>query len=289
MGNQVAHSPHAAPPLLVRTGVTTHRLDSGQEYRIGRDPARGHRAESTRGCRGSTRCSGPTGRVWVLEDPGSRNGTFLGSEQIRRLEIRTNRTWCTSGTPEDGPVLRFELSFPGTAARQPRLRPCACRQPAPARISGGLVREPVQEQEAVSCASLPSVDRRPTARMPLPSKVMKIGRRPDNDIVVLRPRRLQAARRAAAVADRPVPDHRPGQPQRHVRQRLPGQPGRAERRRHHRDRPRHLPAGRRRADRVRRRRAGHLRGARAAGPVSRRRQARRCCSTGSPSRWPSGP
>jgi pSer/pThr/pTyr-binding forkhead associated (FHA) protein len=56
--------------------------------------------------------------------------------------------------------------------------------PAPARISGGLVREPVKEEEAEILASLPSVDRRPTARMPLPSKVMRIGRTPDNDLVV---------------------------------------------------------------------------------------------------------
>jgi hypothetical protein len=56
------------------------------------------------------------------------------------------------------------------------------------------------------------------------------------------------------VTDRPVPDHRPGQPQRHVRERHPSQPGRAERERHHRHRPCHLPADRRRADRVRGRR-----------------------------------
>ena len=31
---------------------------------------------------------------------------------------------------------------------------------------------------------LPSVDRRPTARMPLPAKAMRIGREPDNDVVI---------------------------------------------------------------------------------------------------------
>ena len=31
---------------------------------------------------------------------------------------------------------------------------------------------------------LPSVDRRPTARMPLPAKAMRIGRIPDNDLVL---------------------------------------------------------------------------------------------------------
>ena len=31
---------------------------------------------------------------------------------------------------------------------------------------------------------LPSVDRRPTARMPLPAKALRIGRVPDNDVVL---------------------------------------------------------------------------------------------------------
>ena len=31
---------------------------------------------------------------------------------------------------------------------------------------------------------LPSVDRRPTARMPLPAKAMRIGRTPENDLVL---------------------------------------------------------------------------------------------------------
>ena len=31
---------------------------------------------------------------------------------------------------------------------------------------------------------LPSVDRRPTARMPLPATAMRIGRVPDNDLVL---------------------------------------------------------------------------------------------------------
>ncbi len=110
MGNQVAHSSHAAPPLLVRTVRNTHRLDSGQEYRIGRD----ERAEiPLADARVSwehavIRAEGP---VWVLEDRGSRNGTFLGSERVNRLEI-TSPYVVHFGHPEDGPVLRFELVRP---------------------------------------------------------------------------------------------------------------------------------------------------------------------------------
>ena len=102
---------------------------------------------------------------------------------------------------------------------------------------------------------------------------MKIGRRPDNDIVVHDLGVSKVARRAEDVTDRPVPDLRPRQPQRHLRQRPAGQPGRADRGRHRLDRPRHLPAGRRRADRVHRRGQRPLRGAGAAGRGGRRRQA----------------
>ncbi len=110
MGNQVAHSSHAAPPLLVRTVRNTHRLDSGQEYRIGRDERADIPLIDARVSweHAVIRAEGP---VWVLEDRGSRNGTFLGSERITRLEI-TSPYVVHFGHPEDGPVLRFELAAP---------------------------------------------------------------------------------------------------------------------------------------------------------------------------------
>src|SRR5262249_33583410 len=110
VGNQVAQSSHAAPPLLVRTVRNTHRLDSGRVYRTGRE-ARGGAplGAARRGWeRGVLRSGGP---VWVLEDRGSRNGTFLGSERIMRLEP-SKPSVGRFGPPEDGPVLRFELEQP---------------------------------------------------------------------------------------------------------------------------------------------------------------------------------
>ena len=214
-----AHGTNAAPVLLVRTERDTYRLVSGQEYQIGRDeqvdiPLVDARVSWEHAV---LRAEGP---VWVLEDKGSRNGIFLGSERIMRLEI--SKPYVVHlGHPEDGPVLRFELS-------------------APERPKGD---DAAQDPGVRAVAS-----------------VMRIGRRPDNDIVVSD---LGVSKQHAELRlCWPVPDHRHGQQQRHVRQRLPGEPGRAERQRHHRDRPHHLPAGRRRADRVRRRRARHLRGAR---------------------------
>jgi ABC-type multidrug transport system ATPase subunit/pSer/pThr/pTyr-binding forkhead associated (FHA) protein len=159
VGNQVAQSSHAAPPLLVRTVRNTHRLDSGQQYRIGRDDRADIPLADARVSweHAVIRAEGP---VWILEDRGSRNGTFLGSERITRLEI-TSPYVVHFGHPEDGPVLRFELE-----RQDPFADPG--RQPSPA---------------SSDTTFMPGVLRDPTSKMRL-QKVTKIGRRPDNDIVV---------------------------------------------------------------------------------------------------------
>ena len=157
MGNQVAQIPHAAPPLLVRTRRSDHRLDSGTEYRIGRDPAADIVLEDSR-VSWRHAILRADGQSWVLEDLGSTNGTYVGTERTNRIDIRSNCV-VRLGNPDDGPVLRFEPQLPPEPV------------PAPAPPAAGM-------------AYLPSVDRRPTARMPLPAKVMRIGRTPDNDLVV---------------------------------------------------------------------------------------------------------
>jgi ABC transport system ATP-binding/permease protein len=162
VGNQVAQSSHAAPALLVRTVRNTHRLDSGREYRIGRDEASDIPLSDARAswAHAVIRAEGP---VWVLEDVGSRNGTFLGSERVTRLEINGS---CVVhfGHPEDGPVLRFELA-----------------QPDPVQEWG---RQPPSAAGSSDTTFMPGVLRDPTSRVRIQAQVMKIGRRPDNDIVV---------------------------------------------------------------------------------------------------------
>jgi ABC-type multidrug transport system ATPase subunit len=141
----------------------THRLDSGQEYRIGRDERADIPLIDARVSweHAVLRAEGP---VWVLEDRGSRNGTFLGSERINRLEI-TSPYVVHFGHPEDGPVLRFELTTPD-------------RPQVPGAGSGF-------EPRPMDTTFMPGVLREPTSRVRIAgSKVMKIGRRPDNDIVV---------------------------------------------------------------------------------------------------------
>ncbi|HEY6495250.1 MAG TPA: FHA domain-containing protein, partial [Trebonia sp.] len=139
----------------------THRLDSGREYRIGRDDASDIPISDARASwsHAVIRAEGP---VWVLEDVGSRNGTFLGSERVNRVEI--NGPYVVHfGHPQDGAVLRFELA-----------------PPDPLQAWGA---QPPPEA-ASDTTFMPGVLRDPTSRVRLASQVLKIGRRPDNDIVV---------------------------------------------------------------------------------------------------------
>jgi ABC-type multidrug transport system ATPase subunit len=158
----VAHSSHAAPPLLVRTVRSTHRLDSGQEYRIGRDDRADVPLPDAR-VSWEHAVLRAEGSIWVLEDRNSRNGTFVGADRIGRLEI-TGPYVVHFGHPEDGPVLRFELE--------------AQQRPGPDPLDD-FGRPRVEDT-----TFMPGVDRQPTSRLRLQSKVMSIGRRPDNDIVV---------------------------------------------------------------------------------------------------------
>ncbi len=169
MGMQMAPGTRSAPPLLVRTVRTTHRLESGPQYRIGRDenadiPVNDPRVSWDHAVLYAA------GGGWVLEDQGSRNGTFLGAEKVSRLDI-TGPCVIHVGNPEDGPVLRFEIEQLAEAPPSPSSRP------SPSALNGWDQPDPN--------ASLPGVDREPTSRIQLQAaRVMKIGRRPDNDIVL---------------------------------------------------------------------------------------------------------
>jgi ABC transport system ATP-binding/permease protein len=164
VGMQMAHGSRSAPPLLVRTVRTTHRLESGPEYRIGRDehadiPVNDPRVSWDHAVLYTV------GNGWVLQDRGSRNGTFLGAEKVSRLDI-TGPCVIHVGNPEDGPVLRMEVEQLAEVVPPP----------APPVNRWG---------QPDTNTSVPGVDREPTSRISLQAaRVVKIGRRPDNDIVL---------------------------------------------------------------------------------------------------------
>jgi ABC-type multidrug transport system ATPase subunit/ABC-type multidrug transport system permease subunit len=161
---------------------------------------------------------------WVIEDLGSTNGTFLGAQRLDRIDIREEcvvrlgnpddgpvlRCVPQVAASAAPPAAAPPLDHPGTALSMPAApapaAPEAEPEPAPSRDSeswwqpaqepepvprdyaprhgSGAPPQPVQPAAAVQAEMLPSVDRRPTSRMPLPAKAMRIGRVPDNDVVL---------------------------------------------------------------------------------------------------------
>jgi ABC-type multidrug transport system ATPase subunit len=177
VGNPAPARPRVAPPLLVRTRRSDHRLDSGTEYRIGRDPDADIVLTDAR-VSWRHAILRADGTQWVLEDLGSTNGMYVGTERTRHFTIHANCV-VRFGNPEDGPLLRFEPQRPPEPEQKRPPEPERKPEPKP----GPEPRQPAVAPDSPQNMLL-SVDRRPTARLPLPVKAITIGRTADNDLVV---------------------------------------------------------------------------------------------------------
>jgi ABC-type multidrug transport system ATPase subunit/ABC-type multidrug transport system permease subunit len=268
-------APSGPPGLEVRSRRSVHELSPGTTFSIGRDPKSDIVMTDSR-VSWKHAVLRVDGGGWIIEDLGSTNGTFLGTQRLDRIEI-TAECVIRLGNPDDGPLLRCAPQLPagslagsgaappdhpGTALSVPPAPPVpeAPPEPEPRHDSeswwqpgdpgggpaGGPVSPPVgvpyrpqapepsmprdpappperpgQRERAPRHAArapeqqyagqdqqyagqqyagqgqqyagqqapaqpemLPSVDRRPTSRMPLPAKALRIGRVPDNDVVL---------------------------------------------------------------------------------------------------------
>jgi ABC-type multidrug transport system ATPase subunit/pSer/pThr/pTyr-binding forkhead associated (FHA) protein len=134
----------APPALVVRTKESVRRLKPGGSYQVGRDPA-------SDVLLADPRVSWHHGvlrtddRGWIFEDSGSTNGTFVGSRRIKRAGI-------------EGDIV-FSLGGAGNGAQM------ACSAP------------PMLDQRT-------GVDRDPISIIQVPARTLRIGRAPDNDIVL---------------------------------------------------------------------------------------------------------
>jgi ABC transport system ATP-binding/permease protein len=137
------------PVLVVRTRQSDHRLQAGTAYRLGRDPKSDIVLTDPR-VSWRHAILRHEDDAWVLEDAGSTNGTFVDARRVNRFAISADCV-VRLGDPEDGPVIRCE----------PPAGPPA--GPDDYRLS---------------------VDRRPTAVLPLPVRRLRIGRTSDNDLVL---------------------------------------------------------------------------------------------------------
>jgi pSer/pThr/pTyr-binding forkhead associated (FHA) protein len=143
-----------ASMLVIRVRGTIIRLHAGQSCTVGRDPECDIVITDSRvSQRHAVVRSVPNG--WILEDAGSANGTFFGSSRVDSLQIITACLFRL-GHPQDGPGVL-----------------CAVMHPEP----GGM-------DVPTPGAASPSVDRPTVTMHRAPVRVLRIGRAPDNDLVL---------------------------------------------------------------------------------------------------------
>ena len=155
-----ALSLNTAPPLVVRAQGSDRTLPAGPAYWIGRDPAADVAVDEPLVSWRHAVLKVADGQ-WLLEDAGSTNGTFADGQRIQRVEI-TDSCQVRLGHPEAGPVVSCSITAapdPGAPAIPPRTAVW------PGQRTG-------------------SADRHPSAILPLPARVLQIGRADDNDMVV---------------------------------------------------------------------------------------------------------
>jgi len=149
----------AAPPLVVRAQGSSRTLQAGPAYWIGRDPEADIVVDEPLVSWRHAALRIADGR-WLLQDTSSTNGTFAAGERVRRVEI-TDSCQVRLGHPDAGPVVSCSITeMPDRGA--------------PAQPSA----------TALWSAQRTVGDRSPSAVMPLPAKVLRIGRSADNGVVV---------------------------------------------------------------------------------------------------------
>jgi TIR domain/FHA domain len=141
----VTQPPAADPVLVVQVKGTSHELRAGSSYRVGRDPQSDivisdPRVSWVHAVLGAER------GTWFIEDLGSMNGIFAGSQRIDRYRI-TEQCTLRLANATDGPAMicvpsrPASLPPPSTVVTprpdpQPDVRPSEPDEPA---------REPVRE------------------------------------------------------------------------------------------------------------------------------------------------
>ncbi len=124
-------SPHAAPALVVRAGGSDRTLTPGRSYKIGRDPHGDVVVADPRVSWAHAVLRVDDGQ-WVLEDSDSTNGTFAGSERIRKFAITGScQVWL--GAVGDGPVVLFSVAQPAAPVPADATNLRSPRRPRPRR------------------------------------------------------------------------------------------------------------------------------------------------------------
>ena len=156
----------SAPPLAVRAQGSDRTLPAGPSYTIGRDPKSDIVVNEDRVSWQHAVLKLDRGS-WVLEDTGSTNGTFVGTQKVQKITL-DGETTVRLGHPVNGTELTCSTGAPPRPPTVIAAKPVMAPAAAPVMATGS----------STASHREPSVIRR------LPTKVLRIGRAPDNDIVV---------------------------------------------------------------------------------------------------------
>jgi ABC-type multidrug transport system ATPase subunit len=181
-----------APALVVRAQGSDRSLRAGPSYSIGRNPESDIVVNEPRVSwhHAMLRLEGAT---WLLEDVGSTNGTFLGAQRVRRVEI-TQDCVLRLGHPDDGQRLWCSVAAQrgdATAVASP-LRAADARTDLLGSPASGFSVPAADHPAPAAPPPAPRLAppggsgsfRQPSAIMRLPTRVLRIGRASDNDVVV---------------------------------------------------------------------------------------------------------
>ncbi|MGW2250816.1 FHA domain-containing protein [Kitasatospora sp. NPDC001660] len=164
----------AAPPLMVVTDTDSQLIDPGRSYHLGRDPTSEIVLDDPR-VSWHHAVLHAIGDRWELEDVGSTNGTYDDGRRIRAEDVGPG-TRVRFGNPADGPSATFSgLPRPAPGERPSLLAP---------RASGTF--------------------RSPSTVLQLAARAVRIGRSPDNDLVL---DDLVVSRHHAELRELPVGGH----------------------------------------------------------------------------------
>ena len=175
--------PAGDPVLVVDIGGNKRTLSAGSSYRVGRDPRSDIVIADSRVSWDHAVLQLERG-AWFIEDCGSTNGTFAESQKIERREITGDCTFRL-GNSVDGPAMFCSLSRPGAPSPPPPSRvpgPSGNGKPSPSPVE--TPGPPRRRSPGGDSFHWSRVDVRPTSVVPARVRTLRIGRAPDNDIVV---------------------------------------------------------------------------------------------------------
>ena len=201
----------------MRTQGSDRTLAAGPSYTIGRDPQSDIVIGEDRVSWQHAVLKIDNG-AWVLEDMGSTNGTYVGHQRVTRVTLDAETTirlghpvdgaamTCSAGKSArpatviaakpvmaaGGPVAAVAPDSPAVAPDRPAVAPDQ-RAPAPDRPSPAPDRPSPAPDRPAAAPDRPAVPaggissashREPSVVRRLPTKVLRIGRAPDNDVVI---------------------------------------------------------------------------------------------------------